>query len=91
MGSRTSVAVSHVQIRSSAVEEGSRLLQFEIKTRDITDIIFYVCKTVEWGSSLTKSEDCTLILRIKIYDLGPPQRPHLRKTKKVILKHYEDI
>ena len=48
-------------------------------------------KNVEWGSSLTKSEDCTLILRIKIYDLGPPQRPHLRKTKKVILKHYEDI
>ena len=47
MGSRTSVAVSHVQIRSSAVEEGSRLLQFEIKTHDIADIIFYVCKNVE--------------------------------------------
>ena len=46
VGSRTSVAVSHVQIRSSAVEEGSRLLQFEFKTRDITDIIFYVCKNV---------------------------------------------
>ena len=46
MGFRTSVAVSNVQIRSSAVEEGSRLLQFEFKTRDMTDMIFYVCKNV---------------------------------------------
>ena len=32
VGFRTSVAVSNVQIRSSAVEEVSRLLQFEFKT-----------------------------------------------------------
>ena len=43
VGYRTSVAVSRVQIRSSAVEEGSRLLQFELKTRDVIDIIFELC------------------------------------------------
>ena len=63
MGSRTSVTVSHVQIRSSAVEEGSRLLQFEfkknLKQRGIVaiDNCFALLGARQYGATNRESSD----------------------------------